>query len=250
MGGEEKMLFISLIIPAFNEEKCIVECLRSVRAAFEKVAATQSFDYEVVVVDNNSTDRTAELARSEGARVVFEAVNQIARARNRGAAEAQGEWFIFLDADSLLSAELLAGTVAAIQRGNVAGGGSLIRFPKGAKFSIRVSAALWNTISRTARLAAGSYIYCRQDLFWRAGGFDEKIYASEDVGFCRRLKRIACPLKLRFVVLKRHPLLTSDRKAELYTLREVLWLFFRMLVAPKRTCGDPKSCHIWYDGRR
>src|ERR1700746_1981800 len=90
---------LSVIIPAFNEEKFITGCVEKVLRALE-ANRTNDLTAEVIVVDNNSTDRTAELARAAGATVVFEPVNQIARARNSGAAAATGDWLIFVDADS------------------------------------------------------------------------------------------------------------------------------------------------------
>ena len=89
---------ISVIVPAFNEEKLIAETLRRIQAA-RSAFASLGWESEIVVCDNNSTDRTAELARAEGATVVFEPVNQIARARNTGASAATGDWFLFVDAD-------------------------------------------------------------------------------------------------------------------------------------------------------
>ena len=107
---------ISVVIPAFNEEKLLGATLRSIQeagAAFADLGWTM----EIVVCDNNSTDATAALARAAGARVVFEPVNQIARARNTGAAAADGDWLIFVDADSRPGRELFAQVAAAIQSG-------------------------------------------------------------------------------------------------------------------------------------
>src|SRR5262245_12658348 len=81
---------------------------------------------EIVVCDNNSRDRTAEVARAAGARVVFEGPNQIARARNAGARAAAGEWLVFVDADTLVSGELLAEALGLLDAGKAAGGGSLL----------------------------------------------------------------------------------------------------------------------------
>jgi glycosyltransferase involved in cell wall biosynthesis len=80
---------ISIVVPAFNEEKLIERSLQNIRAAaitFSQVG----WEHEIIVCDNNSTDRTAELAQAQGACVVFEPVNQISRARNAGAAAAKG----------------------------------------------------------------------------------------------------------------------------------------------------------------
>src|SRR6266480_4245946 len=90
--------------------------------------AERGWPAELIVCDNNSDDRTAEIARAAGARVVFEPVNQIARARNTGAAHAAGEWLIFIDADSQPSRELFAEAAEAMQGGRcLAGGATLAR---------------------------------------------------------------------------------------------------------------------------
>ena len=90
---------ISIVVPAFNEEKLLSASLRSIKAAADAFHS-RGWETELIVCDNNSTDRTAEVARAEGAITVFEPVNQISRARNTGATLATGDWILFLDADS------------------------------------------------------------------------------------------------------------------------------------------------------
>ncbi len=88
---------VSVVIPAFNEARLLGETLRHVQAALT-VFTSRGWGVEIIVCDNNSTDATAEIARAAGATVVFEPENQIARARNSGAAAATGDWLIFVDA--------------------------------------------------------------------------------------------------------------------------------------------------------
>src|SRR5207247_8247756 len=117
---------ISIIVPAFNEEKLIAETLRSIRAAGEGFPSP-GWAVEVIVCDNNSTDRTGELARAAGATVVFEPLNQIARARNSGAAAASGDWLVFVDADSHPSAELFGEVADQIETGKCLAGGCTVK---------------------------------------------------------------------------------------------------------------------------
>ena len=86
---------VSIVVPAFNEEALLVGSLAAVRKAM------RAFDHaELIVCDNNSTDRTAEIARGAGGTGVFVPVKLIARARNAGAAAASGDWLLFVDAES------------------------------------------------------------------------------------------------------------------------------------------------------
>src|SRR3954462_15162406 len=100
---------ISIIVPAFNEEKMLASSLPAVREAAK--AFENSADWELIVSANNSSDRTAEIARAAGAQVIFEPINQISRARNRGASVATGDWLIFIDADSFPSSALFTRTL-------------------------------------------------------------------------------------------------------------------------------------------
>ncbi|MFP4381867.1 MAG: glycosyltransferase [Candidatus Sumerlaeia bacterium] len=241
-------MVISFVIPAYNEAKGIGRCLASLDEAIEAVSAMP--EHEIIVVDNNSSDQTAAIARETGARVVFEGENQIARARNCGAQAAQGDWLVFLDADSWIGPELLEDLLKEINAGKTGAGGATICFPSDAGWSMRTALWGWNLISRMLKWAAGSFIFCRKDLFQAIGGFDENFFAGEEVDLSRRLKRICRKKRLRFRILAKHPLLTSARKEELYSTWELFGFAFRFLILPKRTLKRRKDCSIWYDGKR
>jgi glycosyltransferase involved in cell wall biosynthesis len=239
---------LSVVVPAYNEEKLILPTLQAIRAALAEFDA-RGWDAEVIVCDNNSTDQTAELARRAGAIVVFEPVNQIARARNRGAAAATGDWLLFVDADSRPSSALFADVAERISRGDCLGGGATVRLDE---FHLGgwLLTGLWNFTSRTRRLLAGSFIFCQAAAFRALGGFCDKLYAAEELEFSERLKALGRRQGKRVVILSRHPLLTSARKLRLYSKREYL----RFLSTMARTRGaaltDRAACHPWYDGRR
>lgn len=242
-------MHISIVIPAFNEEKLLPRTLASVRQA-ATAFAVRGWTHEVVVCDNNSTDRTAEVARDGGARVVFEPINQIGRARDAGARAATGAWFVFIDADSWPSAELFADIADRIASGQYVGGGSTVALEPGTPFFARFFCGCWNLWSRLARWAAGSCVWVEADAFRAAGGFGTEFYAGEEVFLSRRLQRIARERRLRFRVLAAHPLATSSRKLKLYTFTETVRFFGRMFFSAGRAAKDPTACHLWYDGRR
>jgi glycosyltransferase involved in cell wall biosynthesis len=241
-------LKISVIIPAFNEERLIGETLRHVNAALPAFSR-RNWDTELIVCDNNSTDRTAEMARAAGALVVFEPVNQIARARNRGAEAAAGDWLIFVDADSHPGAELFEDVAEQIQSGRCLAGGCTVRMDGHYPVANRMT-QLWNWLSRTRRWVAGSFIFCEADVFGKIGGFNNELFAGEEIDLSRRLRPAARAAGKEIVILHRHPIVTSARKLRLYTPRELLWFVARTIFSGGKTLNDRTACHAWYDGRR
>ncbi|HUB87308.1 MAG TPA: glycosyltransferase, partial [Verrucomicrobiae bacterium] len=198
---------ISIVIPAFNEDKLLGESLaqiKSAAAAFTKLG----WEFEIVVCDNNSTDRTTEIARAAGATVVFEPINQIARARNSGAAAATGDWLVFVDADSHPSAELFADVAEQIVSGKCLAGGTTVRLDV-RNFSGDSASWIWNRVSRLFKLLAGSFIFCEATAFRKIGGFSNELFAGEELELSGRLKHFARAQKKKVVILHRHPLTTS-----------------------------------------
>jgi len=241
-------MIISIIVPAFNEEKLIADSLRSMRQAARSFAE-RGWETEIIVCDNNSSDATAALARTGGARVVFEPVNQIGRARNTGAAAARGDWFIFVDADSRPTPDLFAEVAGQIEAGRCLAGGCTVRLDE-RDFTADVVTGLWNLVSRITRWAAGSFIFCQAEAFRKIGGFNLELFASEELDLSKRLKKLARASGKKMVILHRHPLLTSARKVHLYSRGEMARFFMNALLRPRRTVSDREACSPWYDGRR
>jgi len=241
-------MLVSVIIPAFNEERLLGESLRHVQKAVTAFAR-RGWTTELIVCDNNSTDRTAEVARAAGASVIFEPINQIGRARNRGASAASGNWLIFIDADTHPSAALFDDVAAQIESGRCLAGGSTIRLEAGYPTG-NVITALWNLTSRTFRLMAGSFIFCDAAAFRKLGGFDVELFASEELELSKRLKKLARAERKRIVILYRHPILTSARKLRLYTPREHFKFMTKTILAGGKTLKSREASHLWYDGRR
>jgi glycosyltransferase involved in cell wall biosynthesis len=241
-------MLISVIVPAFNEERLLGESLRQVQAAMTAFTR-RHWDTELIVCDNNSTDTTAEIARAAGATVVFEPINQISRARNRGAAAATGDWLIFVDADTNPSAALFDDVAAQIASGRCLAGGSTVRI-EGKYLVGKLITTYWNTVSRALRWAAGCFIFCETAAFRKIGGFDIQLFATEEIELCKRLKKLARTERKRIVILHRHPILTSARKLRLYTAREHFIFITKTLVRPGKTLKSREACHPWYDGRR
>jgi len=241
-------LLISIIVPAFNEEAILADSLASIRQAATAFDAS-GFGWELIVCDNNSTDRTSEIAAQAGAHVVFEPVNQIARARNAGAAVARGQWLVFVDADSHPSPALFVDVAQEIASGRCLAGGSTVAVDL-EHAGARVVIHGWNLTSRLMRWAAGSFIFCETVAFREIGGFNLRFYAAEEIDLFRRLKRLARARGGTIRILSKHPLHTSARKAHLYSPREFLVFQLKTILTAGRTLRSAEGSALWYDGRR
>lgn len=239
---------VSILVPAFNESRVLAQTLAAIRTAAEAFHA-RGWTTELIVCDNNSTDDTAAIAREAGATVVFEPVNQIARARNRAAAAATGDWLLFIDADSEPSRALLDDVADDIAGGRVLAGGSTAVMDD-TRAATRVMLGTWNMTSRVMRWAAGAFIFVEASAFREIGGFNQALYASEEIDLSRRLKRLARGRGMSVHILHRHPLHTSGRKLQLYSWREIAVFLLRTVASGGRTLRRPDECFVWYDGRR
>jgi len=239
---------LSVVIPAFNEEKLLGACMDSVRAAF--AAAGGDAWYEIVVCDNNSSDATAAVAAARGAVTVFEPLNRISLARNRGAAAAAGNWLLFIDADSVLSAETLREALELMRSGRCAGGGALIAFAPAPPAWGRALTGLVNLLCRLFSLAPGSFLFCRRDAFLAAGGFSPELYAAEELALSRVLRRWGAARGLGFTVIAGARHLSSGRKFRLYTFGELMRAAFIFLRHPFKGVKDASRLGVFYDGRR
>jgi glycosyltransferase involved in cell wall biosynthesis len=232
----------SVIVPAYNEADYLPATLRALHVAM----AEQPQRGELIVCDNNSSDNTAELARTAGARVVFEPVNQISRARNAGARAAQGPLLVFVDADTEIPSELLRSALANLESGRCVGGGTHVRFAGSVSAPARFMVGLWNRISSTFRLAAGCFFYCTREDFNAVGGFSEQVYASEEIWLSRQLRRRGRRSRRRFCIITQHQAVSSGRKLHWFsTPRQLLLLamvvFFPFFVRFRRLCA------YWYE---
>ena len=234
----------SIVVPAFNEEAFLPKTLLSLKEAMEPIP----HNGEVIVVDNNSYDATAELAREHSARVVFEEHRQIARSRNAGAQKARGRWLIFVDADTQVSQRLLQRALAELESGRCVGGGSLVCFDEDLRWPATVLLNFWNYIALRRGLAAGSFVYCLKSAWQETGGFSERVYASEEIWFSLSLQSWGRKQEppLSFTIIEDAPLITSNRKAHWYSPSALVFQFLLLIVFPFGIFSR-RFCSVWYD---
>ncbi len=232
----------SIIVPAYNEEVYLPGTLASLK---ESMAALAEFCGEIVVTNNNSTDRTAEIAEESGARVIFEEHRQIARARNAGGKEALGRYLIFVDGDTQISPSLLRKTLTALESGKCCGGGTIVESDGYLSPWARRALKLWLFLSETLKWACGAYVFCTREAFLETGGFDERYYASEEVFFSRALRKWGRKRGQNFVILE-EPIITSNRKIEWYSEREMLFIILGMLFHFRPFRSHDACYNLWY----
>jgi len=109
---------------------------------------------------------------------------------------------------------------------------------------------LWTVFSVTFRWASGALVVCRTDAFRDVGGFNQELFAADEIDLSQLLKQWGRKRGLKFTILTHHPLVTSPRKVQLYTGREIAGQIISVLFSPRKTLQNKKKLPIWYDGRR
>ncbi len=231
----------SVIIPAYNEEAYLSKTLSALKTAMSSI----KYAGEIIVVDNNSSDNTAEIAKSFETKLVFEPINQISRARNAGVSEADGRYLIFLDADTVISPDLLQAALVMLESGKCCGGGVLVNMDKSLSKTMQRTLDFWNWLSMRFGLAAGCFIYCLREGFEAIGGFSEKVYASEEIWFSSQLKSWGKKHEYDFRIISDQSAITSSRKLDWYAPWEILLLSLLVLLFPPAVCFR-LLCFPWY----
>jgi glycosyltransferase involved in cell wall biosynthesis len=231
---------ISFIIPAHNEEALLGRALSAVHAAARPLGEP----YEIVVADDASTDRTGAIGLGHGARVVAVARRQIAAARNAGAGVAAGDWFVFVDADTAVTVRAVRAAVRALRGGAVGGGTSAVRFADAPVplYGLVLQRVL-PPILHALAMAPGCFLFCTRRAYLGAGRFDESLYATEEVAFAGRLKRLG-----RFVML-REVVYTSGRKLRAHTALGLLRIGARLALGGPQALRRREGLDYWYGPR-
>jgi len=230
---------ISFIVPAYNEQSLLGATLEALHAAGRAVGER----YEVIVVDDASTDRTAAIARDHGATLVSVAHRQIAATRNSGTLAASGEWLIFVDADTIVNEAVVRAAVDAL-RGGAVGGGRAVQFEGDVPLYARLLVPVAVRLFRATDMAAGCFLFCTRSAFVEVGGFDEAFYGAEELVMSRALKRCG-----RFVIL-RDAVSTSGRKLRTHSIGEMLAVLGRLALRGPQVVKQRQGMDLWYAERR
>jgi glycosyltransferase involved in cell wall biosynthesis len=230
---------ISFIVPAHNEEQHVAGTLRAIRAAARAVGEA----CELIVVDDASSDRTADIAAAEGARVERVHYRQISRTRNAGARVASGDRFIFVDADTLISEAVVRAALDALEGGAIAGGATL-RMDGYVPLYVRGLVIITAAVMRRKNWVAGCYVFCTRAAFEAVGGFDETLFASEEIALSKSFQQIGQ------VVLLDEEVVTSGRKARSHSAWHLLRLLAVFVVRGHAILRTRDHLGLWYGERR
>jgi GT2 family glycosyltransferase len=231
---------LSFIVPAYNEEHELPRALAALGAA----AQSSGQPYEIVVVDDGSTDATPEIAERAGAVVVPVHYRHIAASRNAGARAARGDVFFFVDADTCIAPSHVTGALAALAAGFSGGGARVVpegRVPLWGRVFVHLFSLGYFTL---ANLGAGAFLFTTRQNFEATGGFDEQFFAGEEVFFTKALKKLG-----RFTLL-REPIVTSGRKLRMHSAGHILGRSLAIALLGKRAVRSRDKLDIWYDGKR
>ncbi|MEV7971160.1 glycosyltransferase [Sphaerisporangium sp. NPDC088356] len=228
---------LSVIIPAFNEEQYLPCYLPSVLESIGRWELGSGLRSEVIVVDNASTDNTAQIARAFGARVVHEPVAGIGRARNTGAASASGAYLVFVDADVHFPIEGITEIIRSLDTGRCVGG-AVPPLYEPTKTGTRLLVAAWALYRRFYGGAQGVTQFCTRSAFTELNGYRPDLFMSEDVEFFARLsrhgQRTGAPIR-HLTDLRVRP---SHRRFEQWpSWRMILW-------------ANPVTAHLFLSSRR
>jgi glycosyltransferase involved in cell wall biosynthesis len=239
----------SLIVPAYNEEAYLPALLESVDRA--RTCYRGRIDaIEVLVVDNASTDATADLARRRGCRVVREERRVIASVRNAGARQALGEVFVFVDADNTIHPETFNAIEQSLSTGKVIAGASGVRMQR-MSVGIAVTYMLLVPLVWLTGMDTGA-VFCRREDFWAVGGYDEGRLYAEDVQLLMDLMFLGRKRGQRLARVTSAKATFSTRKFDCHGDWHYLWLMFcflyGLLFSPRYM--DDLALTYWYSGRR
>lgn len=230
-GEAAKGIRISVIIPALNERAVIGRCLEALSG--NQLPKT---DFEVLIVDNGSTDGTVEAVQQFQAPYSLKIISvegvRISALRNRGAAEARGEILAFLDADCLAPPEWLTNSLRLFEDGREGIIGAHYQIPDDATWVGRVwcQDRLTEKVGDVSYVPAGDLLIHRNQ-FFQVGGFDESIQTNEDYEFCQRALLMGLTVKsypeLRVVHLGTPRTLLGFYKKQRWHGTHVLTVFLR-----------------------
>jgi glycosyltransferase involved in cell wall biosynthesis len=229
---------LSFIIPAHNEEAYLNKTINAIHQSTMGI----SENYEILVVDDASTDNTKAVGEAAGAMVISVNNRKIAATRNCGAKAAKGDIFFFIDADTCINQACLKESLEAIKAGAV-GGGCHFNYDTKLPFWVSVLHRMGLFFGRIFKLVGGCCIFVTREAFEKIGGFPEEFYAAEDVAFSSKLSKVGA-----FIIPKSR-VTTSARKIWTMNPGQTIWLLLKLVFRGPNGFRSKKGLDLWYGKR-
>lgn len=229
---------LSFIVPANNEQAYIRPTLEAIFAS----AGAGPHPFEVIVVNDASTDATGEIALSLSAKLIDVNLRNIGAARNAGARQSSGDVLFFVDADTQISAAVVEAALAALDDGAI-GGGATVHYAGRLPLYVRLIKPHVDRRFEHKKVLMGVFLFCRRQAFDAVNGFDPSYYAAEEVHFCKALRKKGRIVRLPETVL------TSGRKFSDHPWWRVLYLMFNMRQTTPRGrewVKNKRNLDFWY----
>ncbi|MBK9156246.1 MAG: glycosyltransferase [Chloracidobacterium sp.] len=232
---------LSVVIPAYNEEDYLGPTVESVVAALGSIDRS-----EWIVVDNESTDRTVEVAKSFGAAIITESKRSIGAVRNAGGRAATGEVIVFLDADTRVRPGVFDRILEEMSDPACVGGSVAVEYDTApSRWWVRYYVAMFQFWGKVLRMRQGAAQFCRRSAFEQTGGCDPTIFVGEDIEFHWRLDKLAKSLGGRTVFIESPRVITSSRRWDKMGL--IPLLFFSHPVTILIGWRRPAFWKAWYE---
>jgi glycosyltransferase involved in cell wall biosynthesis len=235
---------ISVVIPAYNEDRVLGPTLGAVFAACRRVVAAGHDAPEILVVDNASTDATAEVAEAGGASVVYAPKPGIAAARNAGAKVAAAPRLFFLDADTWIPPGTLVAIISALDEGGCVGGAPATEY-RYRKRVLRPYMAMWAVVARRRSMAQGVGQFVTAEAFHALRGYNEELHMAEDSDFYWRLQSFAGGRGQHVLRLAEVTIVPSSRRLDEWPAWKTI-----LLTNPVTTSLMRRSPRFWNGWRQ
>lgn len=232
---------ISIVIPAYNEENYLPATLEKISAGL----SNGDFEAEMIVVDNESTDKTKQIAESFSAKVFAETEHNIGKVRNTGAKNAEGGVLIFVDADTLVPNSLLQKISAVMRDKNCLGGAVAVDYEQFERKWMKYYLLGWQFWGKFFNMKQGALQFCRKSVFEELKGYDETIYMGEDVMFYWRLSKFAKQKSGYLSFIENPKVITSARRFDRMSVWKTLLLTHPLFIL--LTSKRKKFWRDWYE---
>lgn len=228
---------LSIIIPTLNEERFLPILLDDIKAQDFK-------DYEIIICDGHSEDKTVEVARKYGCRLAVDSRRHPSYERNSAAKIAHGDILLFLDADGTMPPGFLSSSVAEFKQRKLDAACFYLHFDS-KKISHHILELVYNALcwfrQYISPISVGVGIMVKTNLHFKVNGFDETLFIAEDYDYCKRIGKVG-----RFRVLRSKRLDYSIRRLDkegtfnvaLKWLKMGAYTFFAIPIKKKMTTYD------------